>query len=332
MQIDFVGPQSFELMYQPSLDALAAGGHKGRWFKTPAEYWAAADPANLDVLVAIGALKVGADFLDQAPNLRALISPVTGTEGFDEAAASARNVLVANGQILENYVSMAEATVMLILAALYDLNGTQRLLAENGPRPPRPRARMLMRKTVGLIGFGQIARAVAARLESWDCRILTTMRTARALPDRVKGVPLGTLLTESDVVVVLAALNDDTRAMLGERKLSAMKPDVVFVNVARGGIADEHALARLARERPEMRIAVDVFSPDPLPLDSPLRSLPNAILTPHMVGHTRETLDRLPVVLLANIEHVLAGEVPDYVRNPKVIDAWRARWSGREAV
>ena len=127
-------------MYQPSLDALAAGGHKGRWFKTPAEYWAAADPANLDVLVAIGALKVGADFLDQAPNLRALISPVTGTEGFDEAAASARNVLVANGQILENYVSMAEATVMLILAALYDLNGTQRLLAENGPRPPRPRA------------------------------------------------------------------------------------------------------------------------------------------------------------------------------------------------
>jgi D-3-phosphoglycerate dehydrogenase len=87
-------------------------------------------------------------------------------------------------------------------------------------------------------------------------------------------------------------------------------------------------LAALAAERPDMRVALDVFDPDPLEPDSPLRRLPNAILTPHMVGHTRETHERLPVVLLDNIERVIAGELPQYVRNPEIAAAWRSRFPG----
>jgi D-3-phosphoglycerate dehydrogenase len=223
---------------------------------------------------------------------------------------------------------MAEATVMLVLAALYDLNGTQRMLAGNLPRPERLRARMLAGKTVGLIGFGQIARSVAARLASWECDLIVTVRTPRPLPGHVRSVALDELLAASDVVVVLAGLNDETRGMLDAARLARMKPDVTFVNVARGGIVDQNALARLAAARPDMRIALDVFDPDPLEPDSPLRPLPNAILTPHMVGHTRETHERLPVVLLESIERVIAGEVPDYLRNPQIVDAWRARFGG----
>jgi len=325
MQIDFVGPPRFAGLFQPSIDALTTQGHAARWFRDPATYVA---DAKLDVLVALRNERVTGALMERAPRLRALISPVTGTEGFDEAAATARTILVANGQIPENYVSMAEATVMLVLAALYDLNGTQRVLTENLSRPEHLRARMLSGKTVGLIGFGQIAQSVAARLTPWQCTMVAAVRTPRALPDHVRAVPLDALLATSDVVVVLASLNDQTRGLLDAAKLEQMKPNVTFVNVARGGIVDQKALARLAAERPDMRIALDVFDPDPLETDSPLRRLPNAILTPHMVGHTRETHERLPVVLLENIERVIAGKVPDHVRNPQIIDAWRARFAG----
>lgn len=328
MQIDFVGPPRFAGLFQMPLEALSAQGHSAQWFRDPASYAAQAKLATLDVLVALRNEKISGALMDRAPRLRALISPVTGTEGFDEAAATARTILVANGQIPENYVSMAEATVMLILAALYDLNGTQRVLAENLPRPEHHRARMLSGKTVGLIGFGQIAQSVAARLEPWNCSIVATVRTPRTLPNHVRAVPLDELLSTSDVVVVLTGLNDETRGLLDAQRLARMKPDVTFVNVARGGIVDQNALARLAAERPDMRIALDVFEPDPLAADSPLRRLPNAILTPHMVGHTRETHERLPIALLENIEHVLAGAVPRYVRNPQIVDAWLARFGG----
>jgi D-3-phosphoglycerate dehydrogenase len=76
-----------------------------------------------------------------------------------------------------------------------------------------------------------------------------------------------------------------------------------------------------------MRLALDVFEPEPLAPDSPLRDLPNAMLTPHMVGHTVETHDRLPGVLLENIENALAGRLPPYLRNPEVAGHWTARWA-----
>jgi phosphoglycerate dehydrogenase-like enzyme len=76
-----------------------------------------------------------------------------------------------------------------------------------------------------------------------------------------------------------------------------------------------------------MRIALDTFATEPLPVDSPLRELPNTILTPHMVGHTVESHAVLPGVAVDAIERILAGEPPLYVRNPEVIPAWRRRWS-----
>jgi D-3-phosphoglycerate dehydrogenase len=185
---------------------------------------------------------------------------------------------------------------------------------------------MLMGKTVGLIGFGQIAQAVAERIAGWGCRIVTTVRTPRPLPPGVTAVPLDELLRDSDVVVVLVPLNADSAGMLDAARLRTMKPEVAFINVARGGIVEDDALAALARERPEMRLALDVFAQEPLPTDSPLRALPNAILTPRMVGHTRETLGRLPLVVTENVERAIAGTAPAYVRNPEILEAWLARW------
>jgi D-3-phosphoglycerate dehydrogenase len=130
----------------------------------------------------------------------------------------------------------------------------------------------------------------------------------------------------SDVVCVLASLNAETRGMLGLARLRLMKPDAVLLNTARGGIIDEHALVEIARERPGLRVALDTFAQEPLPADSPLRTLPNAILTPHAIGHTQESLAALTPAAVENVSRVLAGQLPLFVRNPDVIPEWKRRW------
>src|SRR5262249_47288485 len=134
----------------------------------------------------------------------------------------------------------------------------------------------------------------------------------------------------SDVVCVLTPLNAETRGMLDLERLRLMKPDALLVNTARGGIVDESALVQIARERPNLKIALDTFAQEPLLPDSPLRGLPNTILTAHAIGHTQESLTALPAAAIENVSRILAGEPPTYLRNPEVIPRWRLRFAGKE--
>ena len=283
---------------------------------------------NKDILLAAGGVTCDRARMESAPDLRAIVSPITGTEGFDEDAARALGILVANGQVRENYESMAESTIMLILAALYDLPGAQELLRHNLPRPQPLKARMLSGKTLGLIGFGQIARAIVSRLDGWGVNILVSApRIKPPLPETVRRVDLETLLATSDIVSVHAPLDAKTSGLLNAERLQLLKTDVVLINTARGGIIDDAALAERARLNPDMKVVLDVFETFPLPRDSPLRKLDNAILTPFLVGHTRETHTALPRTAVENIMLALAGDCPVHVRNPEILDAWRARWA-----
>jgi D-3-phosphoglycerate dehydrogenase len=117
--------------------------------------------------------------------------------------------------------------------------------------------------------------------------------------------------------------------MLDLNRLRLMKPEAVLINTARGGIIDEQALVQLARERRGFRIALDTFAQEPLPIASELRTLPNIILTPHAIGHTRESLAALPPCAIENVSRALRGELPLHVRNPEVIPQWLRRWSLR---
>ena len=121
-----------------------------------------------DVLVATAGFKCTPELMSDMPRLRAAISVVSGTEGYDINAASKLRICIGNGHTAECYESMAEATVMLMLALLYDLHGTEDISRNGLLRPIIPKARMLKDKTIGLIGFGSIARAVAKRLEGWQ--------------------------------------------------------------------------------------------------------------------------------------------------------------------
>jgi phosphoglycerate dehydrogenase-like enzyme len=283
---------------------------------------------QVDALISAPGFHCSREFMASLPYLRGVVSPVTGVEWIDVSAATDLCIVVANGQTHENTESLAEATFLLILAALYDLRGSEAVLRQSLVRPARVTARMLGKKTIGLIGYGQIARAMVARLVGWNVHILAHSRRAHTdAPPYVAWVGLDQLLSESDVVCVLASLNAETKGLVNTERLRLLKQGAVLVNTARGAIIDETGLYEFALQRPDIQLALDTFEKEPLPQDSPLRTLPNAILTPHMVGHTQESLAAIPTTAVENIRRILAGEPPLYVCNPEVLAHWRSRWA-----
>ena len=328
-EIIAVGKLASVTLLQEIVERLRGLGHHVSFFEDGTAFHGAnASLAEADVAVLAPRFSCRRDLIATGTRLRGLVSPITGIEGIDLAAATELGIIVANGQVPENSESMAEATILLALASLYDLHGTEAVLRDNLPRPPHSKARMLQRKTVGLIGFGQIARAMAQRLTGWGVNIqVHTRHRPSDAPSGINFMGLDTLMATSDVVCVLTTLNDESRGMLNAARLGLLKRNAVLINTARGPIIDEEALYQIARERTDLRFALDTFAVEPLPMASPLRELPNAILTPHMVGHTQESLDALPDRAVENVTRILKGQLPGTVCNPAAVGQWEARWT-----
>ncbi|EIF32026.1 lactate dehydrogenase-like oxidoreductase [Burkholderia sp. Ch1-1] len=282
---------------------------------------------KIDVVLTTNRTKLSRELIYAATRLRGIVFPAIGTESADLSAANERAIVVAHGPTPENFNALAEATVMLILSLMYDFNGAQRVLRENLPRPAQMRAKMLKGKTVGLIGLGRIGRAIATRLQNWDVDVVAygPRLAASDLPSHVRAVSLDELLGISDIVSLHATLIADNFHLLDERRLRLMKPTAYLVNTARGGLIDERALVRLLSEGGIAGAALDTFEQEPLGEAHPLRSLSNVILTPHMVGLTREIFDAIPLAAVENITRIVEGNSPLYCKNPDVLPRWRQR-------
>jgi len=267
--------------------------------------------ADVDVVVAYS-IPCSDDDMAAAPNLRAIIVPSLGYEGIDVASARRRSIAVANGRAQENFETVAEAAILFILMTLYDIHASETRLRSGLQRSGPPAARMLKGKVVGLIGYGNIAQSITARLRGWGVTVLVTGRRPLVFDDpAIEQCDLATLLEQSDIVLPLVPLAPETRHLLSKAEFLRMKQGAILVNLSRGQVIDEHAL-----HDPEVSahlggIALDVFEVEPLPLDSPLLARANTILTGHEIAHTQENLRALFETAVTNIEHALAGsELP----------------------
>lgn len=286
---------------------------------------------DCDVLMFSSRNIASREVMRAAPRLRAIVNPTIGLETVDIAAADELGIIIGHGAIPENYLGMAEAAVMLMLALRYGLHASEAVLRGSRPAPgfdpARMHARMLRGSTVGIVGPGRIGRAVIDRLQAFDVRILATgsgQRPMTELPN-TEIVALDTLLRESDLVGLFASMNEGNRHMINEETLGLMKPGACLINVARGGLVDERALYRALRDGRLAGAALDTFEVEPLAADSPLRQLDNVILTPHSVGVTREFANGIVPAAIENIERVMRGEPPLYCKNPYLVEAWRER-------
>ena len=332
LDIGIVGWHSHNEMFDEISAELRAAGHRITRYAHREAFTATPDPlAGIDVLLCVAVFPLTRATLAGASKLRAIISAVTGVDGVDVAAATERTVVVTNAQTDENIIGMAEATVLMMLAALYDLEGAQSQVRQNMWRPPQLKASQFRGKTIGLVGLGRIGWETARLLAPWGAMLQYSARRDADLAGlpAMPRVDLDTLLRTSDVVVVLAALNNETRGLISAEKLKLMKQTAILVNTARGAIVDEAALAESLRRNAIAGAALDCFSVEPLPATSPLRGLSNVILTPHMIGHTVEAHHSLEVATRENLELILSGQPPRYVVNPAVLPAWTAKWGAK---
>lgn len=169
--------------------------------------------------------------------------------------------------------------------------------------------------TVGIIGYGDIGRAVAARVRPLGMKVLAVKRHASALkgadplveqiytPDRRRE-----MLSHCDYVVVAAPLTSETRGMIGEPEFAAMKPTAVVINVGRGPVINEEALVRALSTGRIKGAALDVFDHEPLPLGHPFYKLENVLLSPHCADHTPDWLDNAMQFFIAQYERFRKGE------------------------
>ena len=169
-------------------------------------------------------------------------------------------------------------------------------------------------QTVGIVGYGDIGRAVAARVRALGMNVLAVKRhvsqnNSDSLVDQIyRPDHLIEMLPRCDYVVVAAPLNAETRGLIGEAEFAAMKPSVVIINVGRGPVIDERAMIKALSEHKIKGAALDVFAEEPLPNGHPFYKLENVLLCPHCADHTPDWLDNAMRFFIAQFERFRRGE------------------------
>jgi D-3-phosphoglycerate dehydrogenase/(S)-sulfolactate dehydrogenase len=282
-------------------------------------------PADLielfkDAAAAIVALdRLDAEVLAHAPHLRVIARTGVGYDTIDVAAATAHNIVVC-ATVGSNDRTVAEHTWGLILALARRIPQQDAQVRSGGWQ--RLFGMELWSKTLGVVGFGAIGRAVARRGVGFEMRVLAH----DIRPDGQAAAELGvilcdlpTLLAESDVVTLHVSLDMGSRGLIGAAELRRMKPSALLINTSRGGVVDEAALLDALRDGTIGGAALDVLAVEPPGATlTPFLSLPNVIVTPHCAGTTRESVARAARMAAENVARVLSGRRPLHAVNPEV--------------
>jgi len=239
-----------------------------------------------------------------------------GVDNIDVAAAAARGIVVVNTPGA-NADAVAELTLGLALTAARHVVMLDRRLRDGNVPKPLPVGRELAGCRLGVAGFGQVGRRVAELFRrALGCAV--TAFDPGVAPDAMRAVgvmraeSLDALLSGNDIVSLHLPLTAATRHAIGRPQLAAMPPRSILINVARGGVVDEAALADALRLGRPGAAASDVFAVEPPPPDHPLLRLDNFIATPHVGAATEEALDRVGLLVVEQVLDVLAGRPPRY--------------------
>ena len=268
-------------------------------------------------------------YFAQATGLRAAVRHGAGLDMIPMAAATAAGVLVANVPGA-NAVTVAEHAIFAAIALLRRFREVDAALRGQGWEAGRAFAdhgRELGGAVLGIVGMGQIGQALARMAgQGFGMRVLAHTRRPETVPAGVQAMPLDQMLPQVDVLALCCPLTEATRGLLSAARIAAMKPGSVLINVARGPVVDEAALLAALQSGHLGGAALDVFDHQPLPPDHPLFALPNLILTPHMAGITRDSMERIGAVTVAEVLRVLAGGLPVNLCNQGVVARFRARF------
>jgi len=269
-----------------------------------------------DGLLPVGHAKVDAELMDAAPGLQVIANFGVGVDHIDIPAATKRGIWVSNtaGSLTE---TTAELGWALILATVRRIAEGDRYVRDGkwkGFGPFFFLGTELVGKTLGIVGGGRIGQAVARRAPPFGMKTLYWSRAPRPEFPADAYRSLDQLLRESDVVVITVALMPETEHLIGERQLGLMKKTAHLVNIARGPIVDEPALAKALLDGRIAGAGLDVYEKEP-EVHADLFKCPNAVLIPHIGSATIETRTRMGILAAENLLAGLAGRVPPLALN-----------------
>ena len=265
-------------------------------------------------------LELPDDVLDLAPKLGWVQGFGAGVDRLEKSGLFNSRVTVTNSAG-SNAGAMAEFVVMLMLQQVKNL--PERLGAQREHRWARYDNRELRGATLGIIGAGYVAQALARLVQAFGMRVMATRRRfteGETLPDIDRIYPregMHDMLGQSDWVVAAMSLSQENRRMLGPAEFSAMKRGAYFINIARGALVDQPALLQALKSGRLSGAGIDVFDPEPLPADSEFWELPNVVVSAHNSGGVSDYSVRATQQFCANLRRFLGGEPLANVVSPR---------------
>jgi D-3-phosphoglycerate dehydrogenase len=262
-----------------------------------------------DLIVADRATALPAPIFDGLTSLKAVLRCAVDIRNIDVGAAASHGVLVTRAK-----PGFVESVTELVFGLLVDLNrGISRATAsyQAGEVPTARMGRQLAGTTIGIIGYGAIGRAVAPLAASLGMRVLISDPHVTVEEKKFRQVDLPTLLADSDHVVCLAIANESTENLISAEALARMRRDAVFINVSRGNLVDEAALAAAISEGRIAGAAIDVGrAPDQMPTPA-IAKLAGIIATPHIGGLTPPAIEAQALHTVEQVRALVSGAVPD---------------------
>lgn len=314
--VEPIAPPAIELLVSAHDTEVRVGLDRGPLLH------ALAEDGGWDALVVRSQTRVDAELLDAAaPRLSVVGVASVGIDRIDVDAATRAGVMVVNAPT-GNTIAAAEHTMALMLSLLRRIPEADASVRRGEWERGRYTGRELRGKTLGIIGLGKIGKAVARRAAAFEVRVVANdpyLTEEQASEAGARLVGLAELLHRSDVITVHTPLNAETRGLLSRAQLEATKPGAFVLNVARGGIVDEQALADALASGHVAGAAVDVYSAEPMAPDNPLAAAPNLVLTPHLGASTAEAQDRVGLEMAEQLVMALAGVTPPYAVNAPAV-------------
>jgi D-3-phosphoglycerate dehydrogenase / 2-oxoglutarate reductase len=263
---------------------------------------------DVDIIVADRLTQGPGEIFPRLPKLRAFVRCAVDIRNIDVAAASAAGVLVTQAS-----PGFVQSVAELALGFMVDLSrGVSRPAADYhaGRMPEVVMGRQLAGSRIGIIGYGSIGRYLAGIAKVLGMEVLVADPFVTIGDATIHHVPLDDLLSRADYVVCLAIANEQTENLIGQAALARMQPHAFFINLSRGNLVDEAALAAALRDQRIAGAALDVGrAPDQMPTPEIAR-LPNVIATPHVGGLTPQAIEHQSLETVRQVEKIVGGEIP----------------------
>lgn len=274
-----------------------------------------------DALVVRSQVQVDAATIAAAgPRLQVIGRAGVGVDNVDLEAATRAGITVVNAPT-GNTIAAAEHTLALLYGVARRIAAADASVRRGEWKRSQFTGQELRGRTLGIVGLGKIGQAIAVRARAMEMTVLASdpyVTAEQAAHHGVELVALETLLARADVVSVHVPLTRATRGMIGTAQIARMKPGAVLLNVARGGVVDEAAVAEALRDGRLGGAAIDVFEHEP-PTGSPLLDAPNTLLTPHLGASTAEAQVLVAEEIADQVLDVLAGRSARYAVNAPLL-------------